>query len=177
MKAMFDTLNKLLTETDITNVTSESTGFEELPDGYYLCEVEQAELKESKSSHQPMAAFKLKIVEDGKTAEVDEKGNVKIRNIDKTKNRKIFMNYVLKDEKSVKRFVTDMLKFEGDVEGESLLPKEAFTTSETLEDAIDVLTGYQIYVSVSTTENDDGTKSVWNNMISWKRAAALELPM
>ena len=70
-----------------------------------------------------------------------------------------------------------MLKFEGEVEGEPLLPKEAFLNSETLEDALDCLIGCGIYVNVSTSEKDDGTKSTWTNLISWKRADALELPM
>ena len=70
-----------------------------------------------------------------------------------------------------------MLKFEGDTAGESLLPKEAFLSSETIEDALDILIGKRIYIQVSTTVNDDDSKSTWNNLISWKRAAALELPI
>lgn len=177
MKQIFDKLNGILNNADLTNVTAESSGFSELPDGYYLCEVEKAELKESKTSHEPMVAFQFKIVQDGIEPSIDESGNVTLREIKGTHNRKVFMYYVLKDETSVRRFATDMLKFEGEVAGESLLPKEAFTSSETLVDALDVLTGMRLYVNVSTSERDDGSKSTWNNLVSWKRAAALELPI
>lgn len=176
MKNVFDKLNNLLGNTDLSDVTADSSGFSDLPDGYYLCEVEKADLKESKSSHEPMVAFQFKVVEDGHTAEITDDGDVIIEDIKKTANRKIFVYYVLKDETAVRRFATDMLKFEGEVAGESLLPKEAFMTSETLIDALDVLVGMRIYICASTTEKD-GSKSQWNNLISWKRVAALELPM
>ena len=107
---------------------------------------------------------------------VTDDGDVIIEDIKKTANRKIFVYYVLKDETAVRRFATDMLKFEGEVAGESLLPKEAFMTSETLIDALDVLVGMRIYICASTTEKD-GNKSQWNNLISWQRVAALELPL
>lgn len=177
LKAMFSQLDSILSNVDLSDVTAESTGFTELPDGYYLCQVEKAELKTSKTSHMPMAAFQFNVVEDGHDAIIDDDKNVTLVDLKKTKGRKIFMYYVLKDERSVKRFATDMLKFEGEEPGESLLPKEAFTTSETIEDALDVLNGMRIYVQISTTVNDDDTKSTWNNLISWKRAASLSLPM
>lgn len=172
MTKLFNTLDGVLSNTKLDDVTAESNNFAELPDGYYLSEVEKAELKESKSSRQPMVAFQLKIVEEGLA--VDKEGN--FTDLKGTKNRKIFLYYVLKDETAVRRFVTDMLKFEGEVEGEPLLPKEAFTTSELLVDALDMLIGLRIYVQSSTTENKDDSTSVWKNLISWKRAKALELP-
>lgn len=175
-KALFDKLDGLLSTVDLSDVTAESAGFTELPDGYYLCEVEKTEIRESKSSKMPMAAFTFKILEDGYTAEVNESGETVINSIKKTANRKIFIYYVFKDERSVKRFATDMLKFEGEEEGEPLLPKEAFLNSDTVNDALEILTGMRIYVHVSTTVNEDDTKTTWNNLISWKRAKALDLP-
>lgn len=169
-------LDVLLKKTDLEDVTSESSGFSDLPDGYYLVEVEKAEIKTSKSSGAPMAAFTFKIVDDGISVETDEDDEVSFKKIKHTKNRKIFKYYVFKDETSIKRFAADMLKFEGDVVGESLLPKEAFTNSETVVDALECLIGLRVYSSVSTTENNDGTKSTWTNLISWKRASVLELP-
>lgn len=173
MKALFNSLDAILNNTDLADVTAESNNFTELPDGYYLCEVEKAELKESKTSHQPMVAFQLKIVEDG--LGVNEDGN--FYNLKKTSNKKVFLYYVLKDENSVRRFVTDMLKFEGDVENEPILGKEYFTNSEVLVDALDILVGMRIYIQSSTNKNDDNSTSNWKNLISWKRARMLELPM
>ena len=94
-----------------------------------------------------------------------------------SKNRKIFMYYVLKDTQSVRRFVSDMLKFEGEEAGKPLLDKEYFMNFEILEDALKILEGMKIYVQVTKSENQDGTVRNWQNLISWKRAAALDLPM
>lgn len=176
IKSIFDTLDELLAKTRLDDVTAESTGFETLPEGYYLCEVEKTTMSASKSSGNPMVSFQLKVVEDGHKVRLEENGNVSLEDIPHTSNRKIFKHYPFKDESSVKRFATDMLKFE-DGEGESILPKEAFTTSEVLNDALDVLEGMRIYVQVTNTEKDDGTINSWSNLISWKRANLLELPI
>lgn len=170
---ILNTLNTLLNNTDLSEVSADSTNFSELPDGYYLAEVEKTELKESKTSHMPMVAFQFKVVDDGIT--VDENGE--FVKLNKTKNRKIFIYYVLKDDNAIKRFAQDMLKFEGEKAGEPVLSKEYFTNSELLLDALDILKGMRIYIQSSTTVNDDNSTSVWKNLISWKRVAALELPI
>lgn len=170
-------INDLLSQTKLDDVTSAGSGFEELPQGYYLCNVESAVLKESKSSHQPMAAFTLSVTENGKTMVTDKDGNAELTDVKHSKGRKIFMYYVLKDTSSVRRFVSDMLKFEGEEPGKPLLDKEYFTTSELLNEALAVLVGCRIYVQVTKSERDDGTTQTWQNLISWQRAAALELPM
>ena len=173
MTNLFNALDGVLSNTDLTDVTADSNYFQDLPDGYYLCEVEKAELKESKSSHQPMVSLQLKTVEDGYAVN-QTTGNFTA--LSKTKNKKVFIHYVLKNDALVKRFVTDMLKFEGEEEGVPLLDKECFTNSELLVDALDILVGHRVYVQSSTTVNDDDSTSVWKNLISWKRAKALELP-
>ena len=172
MTSIFKTLDDILGQTDLSDVTAESTPFSELPDGYYLTEVEKAELKESKSSHMPMVAFQLNVVEDG--LGIDENG--KFFDIKKTKGRKVFLYYVLKDDASVRRFATDMLKFEGSEQDKPILDKEYFMNSQTLVDALDILVGMRIYCQSSTTINKDDTTSNWKNLISWKRARMLELP-
>lgn len=171
MKAMFDELDSILGNTNFDDVTADSAGFEELQDGYYLCEVEKAELKMSKSSKKPMAALSFKVVADGLTTDANDE-LVKIK---KSSGRKVFLYWSLKDERTVKRFASDMQKFE-ESEGQPVLPKEAFMNSETLNDALDIIVGMRVYINVSTTENEDGSKSTWKNLISWKRANALELP-
>lgn len=174
-KELFSALDALLSKTDIQDVTSESTGFSELEDGYYLVEVDKAELTTSKSSGNPMASFQLTIVEDGTHIEFGEDKSIISTKIKSSKGRKIFLHYVLKDEQSIKRFVTDMLKFEGDVVGKPLLEKEYFANSELLSDALSVLVGKRIYAQVSTTTKDDKT-NVWTNLVSWKRVGQLDLP-
>lgn len=170
---VFSQLDELLKSTDLTNVTADGAGFEDLKDGYYLCELEKAELKTSKSSGQPMVAIQFKVVEDGVDINTSTGELVPIKG---SKNRKMFKNYVLTNATSMERFVSDMLKFEGEVAGEPLLEKEAFTSSELLESALDILVGRNIYVQVSTSKKNDGSTSTWQNPISWKRVAALKLP-
>lgn len=171
MTAVFKSLDAILGKTELADVTSESNNFQELPDGYYLCEVEKAELKESKTSHQPMVVFQFKTVEDG----IGVGEDTDFINLKKTKNKKVFLYYVLKDENAVRRFVTDMLKFEAE-QDTPILGKEYFTNSELLVDALDILVGMRVYIQCSTNKNDDGTSSNWKNLISWKRARLLELP-
>lgn len=174
IKEALSLLDSILAKTTLDDVSAESQGFNELPDGYYLCEVEKTEFKESKTSKLPMVSFTFKIVEDGTGFEYSE-NDAKKFTLKGTKNRKIFKHYVFKDEGSVKRFASDMLKFEGETAGEPLLPKEAFMSSETMLDALDILEGMRIYIQSDTSEKDDGTKSTWYNLISWKRVGELEL--
>lgn len=174
IKEALSLLDSILAKTTLDDVSAESQGFSELPDGYYLCEVEKTEFKESKTSKLPMVSFTFKIVEDGTGFEYTE-NDAKQITLKGTKNRKIFKHYVFKDESSVKRFASDMLKFEGETAGEPLLPKEAFISSETMLDALDILVGMRIYVQSDTSEKEDGTKSTWYNLISWKRVGELEL--
>ena len=170
LQLMLGSLDELLGGTNLEDVTSESGSFSELPEGYYLSEVETAEIKISKTSKQPMVAFQFKIVEDGN--KVTESGDLeKIKN---SKNKKIFMYYSLKDEGAVKRFVSDMLKFEGEEENTPILEKEYFTNSALLADALDILIGMRIYIQLSANENGE-PGSMWKNLVSWKRAKALEL--
>lgn len=174
-KSLFETLNKTLSSVKVEEISAENV-FEDLPEGYYLVEVETAELTQAKSSGNPMAAFRFNVVENGMGTQVDESGQVELVEI-KSKGRKIFKNYVLSTEAQVTRFISDMLKFEGDEPGEPLLPREAFTTAEVLEDALGALVGSRIYVQISVSVNDANEKSSWVNLLSWNRAKSLDLPM
>lgn len=176
-KDIIASINELLKQTNINDVTSESNNFQELPEGYYLCTVDAAEIKESKASGKPMIAFTFTVSENGHHYVADKDGNAEMQEVKGSKNRKIFMYYVLKDTQSVRRFVSDMLKFEGEEAGKPLLDKEYFMNFEILEDALKILEGMKIYVQVTKSENQDGTVRNWQNLISWKRAAALDLPM
>ena len=174
----FDQLNSLLNSVSLDDITSESNDSRDsLPDGYYLCEVAKAELTTSKSSNKPMAAFRFKVVEDG-IGSVIENGFSKNVAIPSTNGKVIFKYYILSTEDDVKKFVSDMLKFEGDVEGEPLLDKEVFLDGSVLGDALEALEGARLYVQVSNTiKKSTGEAQTWYNLISWKRAKGLELPL
>lgn len=177
LKNILGNLDKLLSNTDLEDVTSESSGYSEVKDGHYLCEVEKAELTVSKNSGNPQVAFQMKIVDDGYDMDFSDESiePTLVRNTG-TKNRKLFIYFPLVTEQNVKRFVTDMLKFEGDTPGEPLLEKECFTNSELLEDALDILIGRRIYIKVSTSKGRDGKDVTWKNFISWKAAISMGLP-
>lgn len=176
--ALISAINDLFSKVDLKDVTAESEGFKALDEGYYLCEVETAELTTSKTSGLPMAAFRFKVVEDGHAVTINDGGYATLTDLPKTKNQKMFIYYVFKDETSVRRFVKDMLKFEGETVGEPILSKEYFVNSELIEDALDILIGMNIYIQVSKTKNKEtDEESTWQNLISWKRAKVLELPV
>lgn len=165
-----NTLDDLLKAMDLNDVTSESSGFDDLPAGYYLSEVNSAELTISKNSGNPQVKVVFKVVEDGVTEECAIR-----KNLPKTAGRLIFKYYPLKDEKTVRTMVSDMTKFEGEVKGEPLLPKEYFKETSLLNEALACLTGSRIYVSITTSTNKEGKTNNWVNLISWKRAAQLDL--
>ena len=170
-------INELLSQTNFEDVSADSNSFRELPEGYYLCSVDDAKITESKSSGQPMVAFTFTVAENGHSYVADKEGNVEMKEVKNSKNRKIFMYYVLKDTTAVKRFASDMLKFEGEEVGKPILGKEYFMNAEILSDALAILQGLRIYIQVSKSERDDGTSQTWQNLISWKRAKALDLPL
>ena len=172
--ADFTKLSDLLTQVDWETVT-EVDSFDDLPEGYYLCEVEKAELKMNKAQTNQQVSFQFKIVEDGIQESLDAKGYSVLREIPATKNRKAFKHYPFKDVMGIKRFVTDMLKFEGE-DGAPILEKEYFMHEETINDALDILVGMRIYMQVSIRESQ-GKKSSWNDIIGWSRAKELGLPV
>lgn len=181
----FSVLNDILEDVDLKDVTSEGAGFEDLPVGYYLCEVNDCILTESKTSKYPMIKFTFKIVENGLGDETDEKGDYTLtRELKNTKGRNIFKYYVLgdadkdKQKQNVKKFVSDMMKFEGEEPGQPLLEEECFTNGELLKEALDILKTAQSRLWISITESErNGQKSSWATPLSWARADKLGLPV
>lgn len=167
----FAELNALLNEADLSNVSSEGAN-KELKDGYYLSEVKSAELVTAKKTGKAQVKLTLVTKEDGYN---DDNGElVKVKG---TANIYIYKYYSLADIRKIEMFASDMLKFEAEP-GTPLLPKEAFKRADTLEEALALLEGMQIYVNASNTLDEDGKIiNTWYNLISWKRAALLELPI
>lgn len=172
----FDKLDSLLGKLDTNKISADANdAYPELPEGYYLCEVEKAELKTTKSSGEPMVSLALKITEDGKKVAIDAKGFSYFEDVPHTEGRKIFINWVLSDEQKCYRFANDMVKFEAEA-GVPILEKEAFLSSATLIDALEIIEGLNIYVQVSTSENKTTHEmKTWQNLISWNRAIKLGL--
>ena len=172
--ADFIKLSDLLNQVDWNTVT-EDAGFEDLPEGFYLCEVEKAELKENKNQTNMQVSLQYKVVEAGLAEAIDDRGNSVLREIPGTLNRKVFKHYPFKDTAGIKRFVIDMIKFEGDVPGEPILGPEYFTTEETFPDALACLIGCRIYIQASYKEYQ-GKKNCWYDVVAWDRAKKMGLP-
>lgn len=165
---IFSSVNEILNKVSTEEITSESgDAFSQLPDGYYLAEVVKVNMTESKSSGNPMISWTFKTVEEGVTID-DALKKAVIKN---TAKRNLWVHHVLKDQNTVERFISDALKFEGEEEGKPFLDKEYFTTAEVLNDALELLEGLRIWLHVDTDNNNN----TWTRLVSWKRAAKLEL--
>lgn len=176
--ADFIQLSDLLSQVNWETVTEENS-FEDLPEGFYLCEVEKAELKENKAKTNMQVSFRFNVVDNGLAEKLDAKGNSVLVENSGTKGRKVFKHYAFKDAASVKRFVNDMLKFEDpSTPGEPILSVDYFTMEETFPDALGVIESMQLrlYIQARYTERD-GKKTCWYDLISWKRAAEMGLPV
>lgn len=175
-------LDELLKKADLSKVSADGAGFEDLPDGYYLCEVETAELKSTKSrvvqgvetGLKPMVSYRYKVFEDGLKQSVDENGDTELIIAKGTKNRKVFINYVLTDESQLNRYVSDMLKFE--IDGEPILTKDCFIDSATMVDSIEATVGSTIYIMVQSYEKNGELKKNYY-LVKWSTAKDLDLPM
>lgn len=187
IKKISDILDSLLGKSDLSSTTAEGAGSTELPDGYYLCEVEKAELTTSKSSGNPMVKFQFRVVENGHKSVVDDQGNDVLVEAKGTANRKVFMYYVLSNENQVGFFVSDMLKFSnpedltkpllGEDQEEA---KVYFKNTALLMDALEIISmGSHIYVMLQTVPKRDNPSETdtKKSIISWTRAAKLNLPM
>lgn len=158
-------LNEILKNMQLEKISSEDTGYQELPDGYYLAEVEKVEFTVSKSG-KDMIKWQFKVVENG----IRFNSEYEKEYIEKSINRKIFMFSLLSDENSVQRTLSNLLKFEKD-EGKPILNAEYFINQEILAEALQLLNGANIFIHLDTDKNGNQ----WKRLVSWKGAAKLEL--
>lgn len=175
LSSVFNTVDDILSQIDAEKIDPNTSDFENLPEGYYSCEVVKAELGLSKSSEKPQIKLQLKTLENGQNVEIDDDGDSVLKEIPKSKNRFIFKYYPLDAKQNVEKMIKDMLKFEGDEPGISLLERDYFSNTELLTAALEILEGSRIYAQITTTKNKDGNSSSWTNLISWERAEKLGL--
>lgn len=169
----FIKLGDLLKEVNWETVTEDT--YDDLPEGFYLCEVEKADLKTNKADTNMQVSFQYKVVEAGLAETINERGQSVLQQINGTVGRKIFKHYPFKDTNGIKRFIIDMLKFEGETPGEPLLGPEYFMTEETFPDALGCLVGSRIYIQASYKEYQ-GKKNCWYDVVGWDRAKKMGLP-
>lgn len=174
LRELYKNVDSILSTVNVGKIDPNAPDYEDLPDGYYLCEVQKLELCVSKKGNlQVKGAFKT--VEEGLAVTIDEEGESQLTPVEKTKDKVFYKYWTLSEKKDVEKFIKDMLKFEGDEPGVPLLEKEYFLNSEVLEQALEVLQGMNIYAQVSTSKNKEGETSSWKNLISWSRAQSLGL--
>ena len=177
LKELYAAYNNIAKKADLTNIDPNSD-FETLPEGYYYSEVSDAKFNLTKESKLPMVTLTFDVIEGYKIATDEEIDNgaddlIKLKNVSK---RKIFVRFINKDEASLQRFATNMLKFE-DANGQPLLEKDIFMDAEFLIEALDCIIGSRLYVQVTKSKNSNNETSTWQNLISWKRASKLGLPI
>lgn len=182
LSSIFSEVNELISQTDLSKVSAESVGFEDLPDGYYLAEVVESKIGRSKKTNKPMVSIRFKIIGDGYklSGDVNDPLADLFEPIEHVANRQVFKHWLLDSPQNLKRFVSDMKKFEDPENvGQELLPEEAWTKAETMNDSIEVLSqlNSRIWLHNKVTEKDDGTSSSWIDLESFARASKLGLPV
>ena len=179
LSSIFSEIGDVMKQTDLSKVSAESTGFEDLPDGYYLAEVIETKIGRSKSSQKPMISLRLSVIDDGFKLS-DNEDEISFDKIEHTKGRQVFKHYVIDTPQNLKRFVSDMKKFENpDVVGEALLPDEAWSSPEFMGESIGILSeiNCRIWIHNRVTKKDDGTSSSWIDLVSFNQAAKAGLPV
>ena len=177
--SIFDEIGEVMAQTDLSNVSADSTGFEDLPFGYFLAEVIETKIGRSKTSQKPMISLRLSIVDDGFKLS-DNPDEIVFEKIPSTKNRQVYRHYVIKDSKSLKTFVSDMKKFEDPSEvGKTLLPDEAWSDPRYMAEAITILEQIKcrIWLHNRPSKKPDGTDGNWTDLVSFNQAAKLGLPV
>lgn len=188
LKGWLEDVGSIMKSTDLSKVSAESSGFEDLPEGYYLTEVVEvnpSRCKSGKNQGKPALKMKLKVVGDGYKLsgapdEAEDDNKDLFDKIPKVDGRYIFKNFVIGEESLMKRFASDMMKFEDPQDpGKMLLPKEAWTDPSLLYDSVSLLVDLnsRIWVHNKITKRDDGTNSAWVDFLDFSRAVKLGLPV
>lgn len=169
-------LSSLFQETRDAKIDKNREGvFSNLPDGYYLAEVDTVKLGLNKAETNFQLIWTLVVVEGYKVEEnKSSQTGFDITELDGVANRKMFAFHSLKDSKNLISAKQDILKFE-DENGESIVPIEFLDNEEVFEDALDLVVGNRIYIHVETDKKDP--TSQWKRFVSWKRATDLGLPV
>lgn len=183
-KSVFDSLDSLISQSDISDVTSESTEKRgRMKDGIYLCELKSATLGQSKSSGNPMVTLEFSTIDDGITTTYDSFGNASKQIIKGSKGKRImkFCTFNPDRPSDFSRFVSDMLKFE-DAPKHSALSKEMFVSAEKISQCLEIVIGMNVYVQLSSTRNKgvssdepltEDNSTQWTTLISFERAVKL----
>jgi len=198
-KELFRQVNGALENVNVKEITEESdvNTFEELPDGYYLCELTAQEVAFNKAGTTPQVKFTFE-VKEGYTLEPNAKNpmvndvkpilDAKGKPIDFMKRKsKIWTYHALAPQEKLTRTIAVLKKFEDpenlllidneNFKHQQILDDEAFEDAEILLDALEALVGSMIWVQNDVSEKDDGTVSTWKNVITWLRAKKLGLPV
>lgn len=137
-KGQFDVLNGLLVEAQDVKVRD---GFEPLPEGTYLCVIDDAYLTTTKETGLPMISYEFKVA--------DEESEFL--------DRIIFKNAVLSTKETVARAIHDLHKFE-DENGELI----TITDSSQIPTVLENLKDTPVIIQLT---NDKKSDSQWVNIL------------
>lgn len=178
MENELDFLNSIdsaLQEVNFDNITSESSGFDELPAGYYLVELVRAEIKLSKSTGEPMVAFAFKGIDNGYILD-DTTYDWSDVGVGKGRYLNVY-DAKINSTNGIKRLISDLMKFV-DAVGEPIVHKEDVSNSQLLQATLEALVEESCRMWLQRQEGKDkeGKPTFYTNMISWQKAEDLKLP-
>jgi len=177
LASLFDVVNETLAKINVDEIDeNHSSSVDPLPLGYYYVElVTTPEFTESKTTHRPMFKCSFKTLNDGVNLE-----NTEV--LQDTKDRYEWKYYLVDDERGLKNFISDMMKFKIDSKGTSL-PPEAFKSVDLMLQALELLNGKRAFIMISESVNKQGKKDEQGeplknrfvNLITFERAESLGL--
>ena len=188
LQSWLEDVGSVMKKTDLSKVSAESTGFEDLPEGYYLAEVIDVKpdrCKSGKNEGKPTLKMRLKVVGDGfKLAgdpdELEDEGKDLFEPVTGVNGRFVFKTFTIGEESLMKRFASDMMKFEEpNNPGKMLLPEEAWADPKIMFDSVSLLVDLasRIWLHNKVTKKEDGTNGAWVDFLDFSRAAKLGLPV
>lgn len=171
-----DEINGLIQQTDLSNVSANSTGYDELPFGYYRTKFSNVKVGRTRSTQTPMVTLTLEVLEDGYKL---NDATLQFERIGGVTKRLIFKNYVIGDSKGLKSLVSDLKKVEDPTDN-----NVPILTDNDLKDFPSmwefmkefIKSEMYIWVHVRETTKKDGTKGSWTDLVSDSTALEAGLP-
>lgn len=175
--SIFDEIDSLIKSTDLSNVSASSTGFDDLPFGYYKTMFSGVKFGKTKATQAPMISITFQVLEDGYKLDESNTSNINFERIGGVTKRLIFKNYVLTDSKGLKNLVSDLKKVEDPMSGEPLLTDEDLADSKHLQAFMNLFveSNVTMWVRIRETTKKDGTKGSWTDLIPNSTAQSLGL--
>ena len=176
-KDLMSDLQGTVDDIDFEKDMAESGNFENLPEGYYYCEVQQSTFGLNKAKDALQVKLDLLVLQNG-VKETLVNGVSTLTEVPKTVGRHIYKYYTFKGDADTKKkriiaFAKDMTLFE-DANGPLFLPTD-FQNVQIYDQLVPKLAelGLRIYVQIVADKKD--ANNVWSYLVSWKRVKSMHI--